>query len=150
MSGTDYSLAYRVSRAAATVVFNIVLWVIVPALIFNQIEHGLPSTPIGVSGEFIYTFGLVITALQAMGALTVGMALSVPFTSGSYIAEAYYIWAAVNGGLMAFSAAGASITLSFQPLLFLLMLAPLFNAVRAPIGYMLDQSEAALPAPETA
>ena len=148
MSETTYPLSYRVSRAAISVVFNIVVWVLIPSLLFGQLERGLPSSPIAVSGDFIYTFGITITALQAIGALTTGMALSVPFVSGSYVAEAYYIWSAVNGGLLSFSAEGAAITLSFQTVLFLLMLAPLFNAVKAPIGYLLDQSEASRPAPD--
>lgn len=87
---------------------------------------------------------------RAIGALTTGMALSVPFVSGSYVAEAYHIWSAVDGGLIAFSAGGVAISLSFQPLLFLLMLAPLFGAVKAPIGYLLDQNESSRPSPDAA
>jgi hypothetical protein len=148
MSETTYSLSYRVSRAVITVVFNIVLWILIPTLLYGQLERGLPASPIVISSDFIYAFGVTITALQAIGALTTGMALSVPFVSGSYVAEAYYIWAAANGGLLAFSAAGMAITLSFQTVLFLLMLAPLFNAVKAPISYLLDQSEASRPSPD--
>ncbi len=146
MSETEYTLSYRVSRAALVVLFNIVLWVVVPSIIFGELQRLSPSSPINFSSDFIYTFGATITALQAIGALTTGMALSVPFVAGSYIAEAYYIWAAVDGGMLAFSAAGLAVSLSFQPLLFLLMLAPLFNAVKAPINYLLDQSEASRPA----
>ena len=149
MSETEYTLSYRISRASLVVIFNLVVWVVVPSLIFGELERGLPSSPITFSTDFIYAFGAVITALQTIGTLTMGMGLSVPFVAGSYLAEAYYIWAAVDGGLMAFSAAGVAISLSFQPLLFLLMLAPLFNAVKAPINYLLDQSEASRPAPDT-
>lgn len=150
MSETSYSLSYRISRAVLVAIFNLALWVVVPSLILGELQRGLPSSPIPFSSDFIYTFGATITALQVMGTLTMGMALSVPFVSGSYVAEAYYIWAAVDGGILAFTAAGLSISLSFQPLLFLLMLAPLFNAVKAPISYLLDQSEASLPSPDEA
>ena len=145
MSEPAYTLSYRAYRAALTVLFNVVLWVVVPSIIVNRLESGLPSSPVVVSSDFIYTYGIVITALQTIGILTMGMSVSVPFVSGSYVAEAYYIWSAAEGGLLAFSAAGTGITLSFQPLLFLFMLPSLFGAVKAPIGYLLDQSEGSRP-----
>ena len=145
MSGPSYTLSYRAYRAALTVLLNVILWVLVPSIIFGRLESGLPSSPVVVSSDFIYTYGIVITALQTIGILTMGMAVSVPFVSGSYVAEAYYIWSAAQGGLLAFSAAGTGITLSFEPLLFLFMLPSLFGAIKAPLGYLLDQSEASLP-----
>lgn len=150
MSETSYTLWYRISKAGLVVVYNLVLWVLIPSVIFSELGRALPSSPIPLSNGFIYTFGIVITALQAIGTLTTGMAVSVPFVSGSFIAEAYYIWSAVSGGTLAFSASGLAITLAFQPLLFLLMLPSLFSAVKAPITYLLDQSEAALPSPDVA
>ncbi len=149
MSQTAYSLRYRISKAVIAVIFNIVVWILIPSLILTQLESGLPATPLTLSNGFIYAFGITITALQAIGALTMGMAISVPFVSGSYVAEAYYIWAAVDGGLLAFDAAGMGVSLSFQPLLFLLMLAPLFNAVKAPLTYLLEQNEASRPSPDS-
>jgi len=148
MSATAYSLNFRISRAVIAVLFNLVVWVLVPAFLLGQLESGLPSAPLAFSTDFIYTFGAIITALQAIGALTMGMALSVPFVSGSYIAEAYYLYSAVEGGVFSFSVYGWGITLSFPTLLFLLMLPTLFNALKAPIAYFLDQSEASLPSPE--
>lgn len=149
MSQNPYSWSYRLSRAVITTVFNIVLWILIPSLIFGQLERGLPSSPLTVSTNFVYAFGIAITVLQLLGILTMGMAVSVPFTSGSYFAEAYYIWAAVNGGALAFSAAGLGVALSFRPLLFLLMLPPLFSAVKAPINYLLEQSEAGGPSSDS-
>ena len=149
MSETTYSLNYRIYRAIVAVVFNIAVWVVVPTLILGEMQSGLASTTVGLSTDSIYTFGVMITAMQAIGALTMGMALSVPFVSGSYIAEAYYLWSVSKGGVFAISVNGFDISLAFPILLFLLMLPTLFNAIKAPISYLLDQSEASLPSPDT-
>ncbi len=146
MTDGEYTWEYRISRAALTALYNVILWVLIPSILFGQLEGSLPSSPIPFNTSFVYAFGIAITALQVLGTLTMGMAVSAPFTSGSYLTEAYYIWVAVNGGSLAFSVQGIGIGLAFQPLLFLLMLAPLFNAVRAPINYLLEQSEASMPA----
>lgn len=150
MSETSYPLSYRISRAVMAVLFNLAVWVLVPTLILGELESGLPSTPLVLSSDFIYAFGIAITALQGIGALTMGMALSVPFVSGSYVAEAYYLWTATQGGAFSFSVYGWNIELTFPTLLFLLVLPTLFNALKAPIAYLLDQSEASLPSPDTA
>lgn len=146
MSGTEYTWGYRISRAASTALFNVILWILIPSIIFSQLASSLPSSPVPLNTSFVYAFGVTITILQILSILTMGMAVSAPIKSGSYLAEAYYIWAAVNGGSLAFSVQGIVIGLAFQPLLFLLMLPPLFNAVRAPMTYLLEQSEASAPA----
>lgn len=92
---------------------------------------------------FIYAFGAVITGLQVLGALTEGMAVSVPFVSGSYVVSAYYIWVATSGGNLPLSAAGLAVVLSFRPIVFLLMLPSLFGALRAPLTFLLEESEVA-------
>lgn len=142
MSAPEYSWGYRISHAASTALFNVILWILIPSILISQLSGALPASPIPLNTSFVYAFGITITVLQVLAILTMGMALSAPFKSGSYIAEAYYIWAAVNGGSLAFSVQGIGIGLAFQPLLFLLMLLPLFNAVRAPMTYLLEQSEA--------
>jgi hypothetical protein len=150
MTAPEYGWGYRISHALWAAVVNVALWLVIPTLIFDVISGILPSSPIPLGTTFIYSFGITITALQVLGALTVGSAISVPFKSGADIAEAYYIWSAVQGGLFSFSVQGLAVTLSFPTLAFLLILAPLFNAVRAPIAYLLDQSEASLPSPDLA
>ena len=148
MTETPYSWSYRVSRALLAVALNVVLWIVVPSFLLGQLEQSLPSSSAVTSTSFIYAFGITITGLQVIGALTAGMAVSVPFLSGSYLAEAYYIWTAASGGLRSVAAEGFGVSVSFQPLLFLLVLAPLFNAVKAPIGYLLDLSEVSRPSPD--
>lgn len=84
-----------------------------------------------------------------MAALAEGSGVSAVLSSGSFIAEAYYIWAASDAGYISMTVGGSTVALSFQPLLFLFVLPSLFSAVRAPLVYMLDRSEAALPSKDT-
>ena len=138
----------RVGRAAMLLAINILFWVVIPSFIYRALAGSLPSSGILLAPAFIYAFGAIITGLQVLAALTEGMTVSVPLVTGSYIASAYYIWAAVDGGTMVVSQSGIHLTLSFQPLLFLLMLPSLFGAVRAPLSYLLEDQEAANPAAE--
>lgn len=137
----------RIFRATLRLVINMILWVIIPSLIFGFISESLPSSPI-ISQTFIYAFGATITGLQVLGALTEGMGVSIPFVTGSYIASAYYIYAAVDGGTLALSTAGMGLSLDFRPLLYLTMLPSLFGAIRTPLTYLAEEHEAAKPAPD--
>jgi len=127
---------------------NVISWVILPALLFGAISGSIPSSSLIISSTFIYTCGAIITGLQVLGALTEGMAGSIPLVSGSYIAIAYYIYVAVNGGTIALTTAGIGVSLGFQPLLYLMILPPLFSAIRAPLAYLAEEHKAAGPAPD--
>ena len=134
-------------RASALAVFNTIIWVVIPYFISSQLSR-LPNTATSASPGifslgFVYAFGAIITGLQVLGALTEGMAISVPFLSGSHITSAYYIYSAVSGGTLALEAAGMKLTFSFQPLLFLFILPSMFNAIKEPIEFLLERSEVA-------
>lgn len=131
-------------------VVNVIIWVIVPSYVFGLISGALPSSPLPITPTFIYAFGAAITGLQVLGALTEGMAVSIPLVTGSHIALAYYIYAAVNGGTLALSAAGMGLSLDFRPLLYLMMLPSLFSAIRTPLTYLAEEHEAARPAADFA
>lgn len=139
----------RIFRAIMQLVINVILLVIIPAYVFGLISGSLPSSTLPITYTFIYTFGAIITGLQVLGALTEGMAVSVPLVTGSHIALAYYIYAAVNGGTLALSTAGMGLSLDFRPLLYLMMLPSLFSAVRVPLAYLAEH-EAARPAADFA
>lgn len=124
---------------------NLTLWIIIPSLISSLLTQGFPTLPLA-NLRFILTFGIIITGLQVLGAITDGMAISVPFVSGAHLASAFYIWELVAGGTLSLSAEGVSVTLSLQTLLFLLVLPSLFGAVRAPVEFLMERSEAGLPA----
>jgi len=129
---------------------NIILYIIIPSILLQylaSIDQGIniPLTP-----TLIYTFGAVITGLQVLGALTEGMIISIPFESGGYIATAVYIYMVFDGGDLALTAAGHSFIFLIEPLVFLLVLPPLYGALRTPITYLLEYHEAGRPSPDTA
>ena len=134
-------------RALYVLVVNLFLWVVIPSLIAAQLGPIFARLPLATL-DFIYEFGAVITGLQVLGALTEGRAVSAVFSAGSYVASAYYIWAAGGGGSLTFEQSGITLTLDFRTLLFLLVLPSLIGAIRAPLKFLLEQSEAARPARE--
>lgn len=128
---------------------NVVLFVFIPAILLRYVAILVPPGSIPFSLTLIYAFGAVITGLQVLSALTEGMGVSAAFESGSFLATAAYIWVVVDGGTLALSAGGLRFVLSFQPLLFLAVLPPLYGALRAPLSYLLDLHEASNPSPDT-
>ncbi|MGD0318607.1 MAG: hypothetical protein ABSB56_02780 [Nitrososphaerales archaeon] len=140
----------RISRAITEFVINLILWVIIPSFLLGLISGSLSSSPVPITYAFIYTFGAIIIGLQVLGALTEGMVVSIPLVTGSHVAVAYYIYAAVNGGTLALTAAGMGLSLDIRPLLYLIMLPSLFSAVRVPLAYLAEEHEAARPATDFA
>jgi hypothetical protein len=130
----------RLASAAFAFVVNAMLWFVLPSLLFGLISQGAPQLPI--TSGLIQAFGAVITALETLGALTSGTAVSVPLKSGGYLVSAYYIWRATDGGRIVVAYQGLLFGLTFVPLLYLFMLPSLFSAIRVPIAYLLEQSEA--------
>ena len=130
----------RIARASLTLATNVVVWVLIPSFLSSAITSYVPTT--SFTSSLVITYGIVVTALQTLGALTKGMAISIPFNSASYIASAYYIYVAADKGNLALSYSGIQIQIAFPLLLFLLMLPSLFNTVRIPITYLLEESEA--------
>lgn len=133
----------RIGRASYALLLNFLLWVLLPAYLSGYISQAGISTPLNDS--FVIAFGATITGLQVMAALSEGSSLAAICSSGSYIAEAYYIWEASDGGRLVLTVHQSQVSLAFQPLLFLLVLPSLFSAVRTPLVYVLDKSEAAGP-----
>jgi len=117
-------------------------------VILDSISGLLSSSSLTINTTFIYALGFVITGLQVIGALTEGMVASVPSMTGSHIASAYYVYAAVNGGTLALSTAGIGVSLDLRPLLYLMVLPFLFSAIRTPLAYLADEHEAARAAPD--
>ena len=85
---------------------------------------------------FVYEFGLVITALHVGVALTEGRALSVPFVMASNLVAALFLWVVTNGGELRFGAGGATVSLEFWLLLYLLILPSLWAAARSPLEFI--------------
>ena len=130
----------RVWRASLVLITNVFIWFVIGNLLSSLITGSIPTT--SFTNSLVLTYGIVITALQTLGALTEGMALSVPFNSASYIASAYFTYLALDGGKLSIAVRGLRIELVFPLLLFLLMLPSLINVVRIPLIYLLEGSEA--------
>ncbi|TLY00303.1 MAG: hypothetical protein E6K90_04080 [Thaumarchaeota archaeon] len=130
----------RVLRAALVLLTNVFIWFVIGNLLSSLIAGSIPTT--SFTSSLVLTYGIVITALQTLGALTEGMALSVPFNSASYIASAYFTYLALDGGKLSVAVQGLRIQLVFPLLLFMLMLPSLINVVRIPLIYLLEGSEA--------
>lgn len=149
MMGADIPMGRRISGATRLLVANVIVWILIPAVISSEIGASISSLPLA-NPEFIYTFGSIVVGLQVLGALTEGSAASEVFTSGSYVASAYYIWTAGGGGTFSFSTMTAaqplSLSVDFKTLLFLLVLPSLVGAIRIPLVFLLDRSEAGQPA----
>jgi hypothetical protein len=145
MMAEKVPLRRRVFHAAYLLVVNVIVWVLIPSVVSSALGGILKTLPLA-SLTFIYEFGALITGLQVLGALTEGRAVSAVFSSGSFVAAAYYIWAAGGGGTLSFPVSGLTLTLDFKTLLFLLVLPSLVGAIRAPLTFLLDQSEAGQPA----
>jgi len=76
-----------------------------------------------------------------------GMAISVPFISGTAILSAIYIWLVANGGNLTVSTSGIDFTLGFQLLLYVLILPSVWAAIRAPLSYLVWRRASPVPAP---
>ena len=131
---------HSVWRAALVLITNVLIWFVVGNLLSSLITGSIPTT--SFTSSLVLTYGIIITALQTLGALTEGMALSVPINSASYIASAYFTYLALDGGKLSVAVRGLRIELVFPVLLFLLMLPSLVNVVRIPLTYLLEGSEA--------
>lgn len=134
----------RIAKVIYTSFLNVLVWIFIPIL-FSRFTMPSPQT-INLSSNLVFTFGILITVLQALSILTEGLIISVPFLSGSHIASAYYIFSILNGGELSFDYQSFHIEFDFPLLTYLLMLPSLFNAIKAPINYLLEESEASRPA----
>lgn len=147
MIGERVSRRSRVLRAIFALAANALLWIVTPSLLGSALHQLDPTSPLGIPA-FVYAFGAAITGAFVLAALTHGQALSAVFSAGGYLAEAFYIWTATEGGNLSFNVTGVGIVLGIQPLVYLLMLPSLFSALRAPLTFLLDQSEVARPVPD--
>ena len=145
MISTGYvrpSLASRVTKAALLVIINVVAWVVIPNILLNRLQPSYSGVPF--SSTEVYGFGAAITALQALAALTERSGTATVFNAASYIAEAYYIYIACNGGFLTVTS-GVTVELSFPVVMLLLMVYPLFNFVKTALTYLLEESEGSRP-----
>lgn len=147
IAATD-PLKSRALRAVWIGAYNTLIFILIPTLVGAGIGEVYATTPLLIS-SFVYEFGAIITVLQVIGTLAEGSPVSVPFTSGGYIVAAYFVWTALSGGTLPLTYNGVNISFAFQPILFLLIMPLLFSALKEPIEFLLEQSEAGLPSPDS-
>jgi len=138
----------RVTRAIMFALMNSILYIFIPLVLLSYLNSIAPGVSIPLTLTLVYAFGGTITGLFVLSALTEGMIVSIPFESGGYLATAVYIYVAVDGGTLALSESGFGFVFSMQPLIFLLVLPPLYGALRTPLSYLLEYHEAARPSPD--
>jgi hypothetical protein len=144
--GENVRVGRRITNAVLLLFVNSILWIVIPAILSNLAAGalaGLSSNLPLANLNFIYAWGATVTGLFVIGALTEGKALSVPFVSGGSLAAALYVWLAANGGTLTLSFSGLQVSVSFQVVLFLLVLPSLFNSLRFPVEFLLERSEVA-------
>jgi len=142
------SMRRRVLKAAGILAVNLFLWVVLPYYLGSFLAGIAPTSPITIPG-FIYEFGFVITALQVSAALTQGTFPWVPFTMATYIVEALYLWLATDGGEIGVNFSGNTLSLEFRLILLILIIPPLWGAVRAPLSYLAYRSSLTPKLPST-
>jgi hypothetical protein len=136
MYGQQLTMRRRVAKSVWALAVNLVIWVIVPYYIGTLLANRVPDTPLTIPA-FVYEFGVLFIILDVGAAFFTGMVWAVPLITGAALLGAVYLWLVANGGVLTFSAGGTSISLEFQLILYLLVIPPLWAAVRAPISYLI-------------
>lgn len=134
--GREYSLRHRILGAVKAFILNVLLWVVVPIVLGTFLVKYVPDLPLGIPA-FVLEFGVLFIALDVGAAFFQGKAISVPFLSGVAILSAVYLWFVTNGGNLHVTAAGTTISLEFQPLVYVFILPSVWAAVRAPLSYLI-------------
>jgi hypothetical protein len=142
MSGRP-GLSSRLASAALALAVNLLFWFIVPYYLLGSLEQS--SSGIPLTYGLIYVFGATITAIEVVAALTKGTAVATIFNAGGSLATAFYIYLSTGGGDLSITSSGVTVDLSFPVLLTLILLPPMFNALRLGISYLLDESEGSRP-----
>ena len=144
--GRQVTMRRRVLSAAWALVVNVIFWIVVPYYLGFFLVRYVPGIPLAIP-TFVYEFGIMFTVLDVGAALLQGLAASVPFLSGAAILSAVYLWLVTNGGDMRVTAAGATIGVEFQLMLYVLILPSLWAALRAPLSYLAWRGAAVEEAP---
>ena len=137
----------RILSAVWALVINAIFWIVVPYYLGVFLVNYVPDIPLAVP-TFVYEFGILFIILDVGAAFFQGMAISVPFLSGAALLSAVYLWFVTNGGNLHLAAAGVTIGLGFQLLVYLFITPSIWAAVRAPLSYLIwRRAPAAGPAP---
>ncbi|MDG7013129.1 MAG: hypothetical protein JRN11_05620 [Nitrososphaerota archaeon] len=133
--GRRVTMRKRVTSAGVALVANVVLWIVIPYYLGAYLSGVVPDLALAIPA-FVFEFGVLFVILDVGAAFFQGMAVSVPFISGAALLSAAYLWLVTDGGDLQVTAAGTTIGLQFQLLLYVLVLPSLWAALRAPLSYL--------------
>jgi hypothetical protein len=123
--------AGRAIQAAIFVAINYVIFFITPRLFF--IHTGLLTAEIEAA---ISSYFLIIASLTILHLLLKDHIIGLASAVGLAIVEALYLYVITNGGVLTLSYGGYTLTLTFTPLLYLMMALPLVNMVKQIVEYI--------------
>jgi hypothetical protein len=132
----DIPRSKRVRSAIVALVLNAILWLAIPYYLSTLLVGRVPESAL-TGLAFVYEFGILFIILEVGAAYFQGRAISVPFLSGAALLSIAYLWLATNGGYLTVDASGLSIALSFQLILYVLILPLTWAAISAPLSYMI-------------
>ncbi|MDG6925931.1 MAG: hypothetical protein JRN09_05210 [Nitrososphaerota archaeon] len=137
-------LRSRVANASLALVVNALIWFFIPEYLLGalgQADAGVAS----FTYALVLVFGMTITGVEVLAALTQGSALSTLFSAGASIASAFYVYLATGGGVVSVTSGAVTVVLTFPVLVALMVIPALFNVARLGISYLLDESEGSRP-----
>jgi hypothetical protein len=123
--------AGRAIQAAIFVAINYVIFFITPRFFF--IHTGLLTAEIEAA---ISSYFLMIASLTILHLLLKDHIIGLASAVGLAIVEALYLYVITNGGVLTLSYGGYTLTLTFKPLLYLMMALPLVNMVKQIVEYI--------------
>ncbi|MBI4257427.1 MAG: hypothetical protein HY619_00585 [Thaumarchaeota archaeon] len=125
--GRKLSVEYmsRGIRATVLIIINYTLFFLVPTMLYNLTGQLTPSVETTITSYFA-----AIAALTVIRIMLKGHALSVASGIALGFVQALFIYIVTDGGVLTLEVSGLSVTLEFQPLLYLMMTPPLLGTVR--------------------
>ncbi len=136
MYNPNITMRKRTMSAIWALVFNVILWIVIPYYIGSLLAGKVPETPITVP-TFVYEFGALFIILDVGAAFFTGKAAALPFLSGAALLSAIYLWLVTNGGVLSVSTSGINISLGFTLVVYVLIVPSVWAAIRAPISYLI-------------
>lgn len=122
--------------AAIYVIFNFVIFFLVPSYILGFIGQFTPDLQTIITGFFI-----AVEVLTVMKIMLKDHMLGAISTAGLGVVEAVYIYTITQGGTLPMSFSGLAITVEFKLLVYLMMTLPLLGTVKQ-IYDMINKSSA--------
>ena len=117
--------AGRAIQAAIFLAINYAIFFVAPSLFFSM--TGLLTSEIAAT---ISNYFMIIASLTILHLLLKDHVIGLASSVGLGVVQALYIYVITEGGVLTISYSGFTLTLKFEPLLYLMMALPLVNMVK--------------------